>query len=118
MATASSFMFGWCSFRPSALTLGIVVLASGNVKGEGERMVKTVKMPFTPRPVDPRAEGVLAEIVSITEAMKEAEKVRKGEAAKRARLISQARKFGVSLDRIAKEMGVTRERVRQLEAGK
>jgi hypothetical protein len=80
-------------------------------------VVRTLEMPFEARPVDPRAQDVLAKIGACTEAMRTAESVRKFEAAKRAALITQARKYGVSLDVIAEVMGVTRQRARQIEAG-
>jgi DNA-directed RNA polymerase sigma subunit (sigma70/sigma32) len=75
-------------------------------------------MPFERRPVDKRAEAVLDELEAIARAMEAAERVRAAEAAKRAKLITRARKYGVSLDVIAARLGVTRERVRQIEQGK
>ena len=80
-------------------------------------MANSLEMPFEARQVDPRAQDVLAKIGACTEAMRTAESVRKFEAAKRATLITQARKYGVSLDVIAEVMGVTRQRARQIEAG-
>jgi transposase-like protein len=46
--------------------------------------------------------------------MRTAEATRKAEAEKRARAISEARSFGLSLEAIAQRLGVSRERVRQM----
>jgi DNA-directed RNA polymerase specialized sigma subunit len=81
-------------------------------------VVKTLKMPFKANQVDPRAAEVLARIAEATESLKAAEATRKDLVAERARLIKRARKYGVSLDRIAETMGVSRARVQQIEAGK
>jgi sigma-70-like protein len=77
-------------------------------------VVKTQEMPFTPRPVDPRAHAALKRVVAANEAMRAAEATRKDEAEKRARAITEARGYGLSLDAIGAELGVSRERVRQM----
>ncbi len=77
-------------------------------------MVKTSRMPFEARPVDPKAWAALDRIVAANEAMRDAEAVRKAEAAKRAEAIAEARRYGLSLDAIAERLGVSRERVRQM----
>jgi len=71
-------------------------------------------MTFKARPVDPKAYEALDRVVAATEAMREAESVRKTAAADRAQAIAEARSYGLSLEAIAKRLGVSRERVRQM----
>ena len=77
-------------------------------------MRKSPLMPFKPRPVDPRAEAVLDELEALIEAVRAAEAARR---AKMPRLITRAHSYGVSYDVIAERMGVSRQRVRQIELG-
>ena len=72
-------------------------------------------MPFEPRPVDPKAWEALELVVTANEAMRNAEAARRRFAAGRAQGIRDARKYGLSLDVIAQRLGVSRERVRQME---
>jgi len=66
------------------------------------------------RPVDPRAGSVLNKIEAIVEAVKTAEAAK---AAKLPFLISQAHEYGVSYEAIGNRMGLSRQRVSQLERG-
>jgi DNA-directed RNA polymerase specialized sigma24 family protein len=80
----------------------------------GDTVTKSLIMPFKPRPVDPRAAEVLDEIEALVDAVRMAEAARKAEVPK---LIAKAHGYGVSYDVIAERMGVSRQRVRQIERG-
>jgi|NGEPerStandDraft_6_1074524.scaffolds.fasta_scaffold42448_5 hypothetical protein len=81
-------------------------------------MVKTLKMPFTPKQTDPRAGPVLAEIEALTREIQTAELVRREKTERRAKLITQARSYNVTLKTLAGILDVTIGRIRQIEAGK
>ena len=71
-------------------------------------------MPFESRPVDPKAWEALDRVVAANEAMRDAEALRSSKAEERARAITEARGYGLSLEAIAERLGVSRERVRQM----
>ena len=76
-------------------------------------MLQTQEMPVEPKSIDPRAHEAL-ERVAANDAMRAAEVTRKAEAEKRARAITEARNYGLTLNAIAGRLGVSRERVRQM----
>ena len=78
-------------------------------------MVEMSAMPFEARSFDPKAYEVLDEVVVWSEAMRAAETERARAAAKRAEAIARARSYGMPLEVIAKRLGVTRQRVREME---
>jgi DNA-directed RNA polymerase sigma subunit (sigma70/sigma32) len=78
-------------------------------------MVRTQEMPFAARPVDPKAHKALDEIVALSDAMRAAEAERTKAAVKRAAAIARAREYGMSLDAIAARLGVSRQRVREMQ---
>jgi DNA-directed RNA polymerase sigma subunit (sigma70/sigma32) len=73
-------------------------------------------MSLESRPLGPKARKALERIIAANAAMRDAETVRKTESQKRARAIAKARTHGMSLDAIAQQLGVSRERVRQMAA--
>lgn len=76
-------------------------------------MKKSPVVPFTPRPVDPKAWEALDRAVAAAEAMRAAEAVRSQEAIKRAEAIVEARELGLNLETIGEHLGVGKARVRQ-----
>jgi DNA-binding NarL/FixJ family response regulator len=68
------------------------------------------------RPVGPKARKALERVIAANAAMRDAETVRKMESQKRALAIAKARAHGMSLDAIAQQLDVSRERVRQMAA--
>lgn len=72
-------------------------------------------MPFAAHPVDPKAHKALDDVVALSEAMRAAEVQRAQAAAKRADAIARARRYGLSLDAIAERLGVSRQRVREMQ---
>jgi DNA-directed RNA polymerase sigma subunit (sigma70/sigma32) len=81
-------------------------------------MVKTLKMPFTPKQADPRAARELAELKALTEEIRANEVTRRELTERRAKLITQLRGHNVTLKTLADILGVTIGRIRQIEAGK
>ena len=79
-------------------------------------MVKDTAVPFTPKPLDPRAAEVLVQIANCTEGLRSTETERRELVAKRAKLVAQAREYNVTLDTLATTMGVSRARVQQIES--
>ncbi|HZM56379.1 MAG TPA: hypothetical protein VFC03_15265 [Acidimicrobiales bacterium] len=79
-------------------------------------MVKNTAVPFTPKPLDPRAAEVLVQIANCTEGLRSTATARRELVAKRAQLVAKAREYNVTLDTLATTMGVSRARVQQIEA--
>ena len=79
-------------------------------------MVKDTAVPFTPKPLDPRAAEVLVQIANCTEGLRSTATERRELVAKRAQLVAKAREYNVTLDTLATTMGVSRARVQQIES--
>ncbi len=80
-------------------------------------MLNRSRMPFAPKPVDPKAEKVLADLDEVLAEIRKTDAERKRLLKRRARLINQARGYGVTLDALAKRLKVTRGRIQQLGRG-
>lgn len=78
-------------------------------------MLEMPAMPFEARSFDPKAYEVLEEVVAWADAMRAAETERADAARRRAKAIVKARRLGMPLDVIAKRLGVSRQRVREME---
>jgi DNA-binding NarL/FixJ family response regulator len=75
-------------------------------------VLETCEMPA--RSIDPRAYEVLDRIVAATEAMREHEAARAAKASERARAITEAQGYGMSLAVIAERLNVSRQRVAEM----